>query len=62
MSEHKKLYDQLLKSGDLYEVFPDSTGDWSKDKKGFIELQNEMDYLTTTELVLDEEEQEEGFD
>jgi hypothetical protein len=62
MSEYKKLYDQLLNSGDLYEVFPDLTGEWSKDKKEFIELQDEMDYIITTELIIDEEEQEENFD
>ena len=58
MTEHKKLYDLLLKSGDLFDVFPDAVGDWSQDKKGFIEIQDELDYLTNTPLEIDEEEQE----
>ncbi len=62
MTEYKKLYDQLLKSGDLFEVFPDAVGEWSKDKKGFVELQDELEYFTTTSLIIDEEEQEEDFD
>ena len=49
MTEYKNLYDQLLKSGDLFDVFPDATGDWSIDRKAFIELQDELDYLTTTD-------------
>lgn len=35
-SEIKNLYDSLVKSGDLEDVFPDLTGDWMKDKKKFI--------------------------
>ena len=62
MTEYKKLYDQLLKSGDLLDVFPSASGDWNQDKKLFIELQDELDYLTDTPLILeDEEEQDEDI-
>ncbi len=61
MMEYKKLYDQLLESGDLFDVFPDAVGDWSKDKKIFVEIQNEMDYIANTPLIIDEEEQDEDF-
>lgn len=56
MSNYKKIYDQLLKSGDLYEVFPYATGEWSKDKKEFTDLHNVDNYI-----ISDEEEQEEGI-
>lgn len=56
MSNYKKIYDQLLKSGDLYEVFPDATGEWLKDRKEFTDLQNVDNYI-----ISDEEEQEEGI-
>lgn len=62
MTEYKNLYDQLLKSGDLFFVFPDASGDWITDKSAFIALQDELDYFTETPLLLeDEEEQEEDF-
>ena len=62
MINYKNLYDQLLKSGDLFDVFPDASGDWIEDKKQFIELQDELEYLTDTPLILDEDEEEEQED
>lgn len=32
----KKEYDMLLKSGDLFEMFPDFTGSWKEDKEEFL--------------------------
>lgn len=61
MNKNKILYDQLLKSGDLYEFFPDATGEWTKDKKQFVELQNEDSYIIISENIIDEEEQEESI-
>lgn len=63
MTEYKKLYDQLLKTEDLLDVFPHASGVWEEDKKEFIKLQDELDYLTETPLILEEneEEQEEDF-
>lgn len=61
MTEYKKLYDNLLKSGDLFEVFPDAVGEWSADRKGFIELQDEMEYNITTENYLDEDAEEKDY-
>lgn len=43
--KHRKLYDVLLNSGELYEVFPQATADWEKDKKQFILEQEELDNL-----------------
>lgn len=61
MNNYKSLYNQFLKSGDLYEVFPDATGEWIKDKKQFIELQDVSNYIVISEDIIDEEEQEEGI-
>lgn len=43
--KHKKLYDMLLNNGELYEVFPQATADWEKDKKQFILEQEELENL-----------------
>lgn len=34
--EAKLIYETMLASGELLELFPDLTGDWSKDKKHFM--------------------------
>ena len=35
MREMKSIYESLLDSGDLLDMFPGLTGDWAKDKKDF---------------------------
>lgn len=35
MREMKSIYESFLESGDLLDMFPGLTGDWSKDKKDF---------------------------
>ena len=48
---YKELYDELNKSGELYEVFDNMSGVWAEDKHNFIEQQlalqslaNNIDY------------------
>ena len=36
----KRSYDNLLKSGELLEMFPMLEGEWKKDKEEFIEMYN----------------------
>lgn len=58
MGKHRKLYDSLLKNGELLELFPDFTGDWEEDKKAFIAEQEEVDALIKeldTDIDLDDE-------
>lgn len=62
MMEYKKLYNSLLESGDLFDVFPDAVGEWSKDKKEFVDIQNQMEYDTNTPLIIEDEEEQEYFD
>lgn len=49
MQKYKKIYDALMKSGDLFEGL---TGEWEQDKHEFIELQKELDNYTS-ELKVD---------
>lgn len=35
MREMKSIYESLLESGDLLDMFPSLTGEWAKDKKDF---------------------------
>ena len=35
MREMKSIYESLLESGDLLDMFPGLSGDWVKDKKDF---------------------------
>jgi hypothetical protein len=35
MREMKSIYESLLDSGDLLDMFPGLSGDWAKDKKDF---------------------------
>lgn len=61
MTEYKNLYDKLLKDGDLFDLMPEAKGNWEEDKRGFIEIQDELEYDSDTFLFLDEEEQEDYF-
>lgn len=59
-SEIKSLYDSLIKSGDLLDVYPDMTGDWKKDKGKFekeYEANQRMLDLDNEDLYEDEEDQ-----
>jgi hypothetical protein len=38
--EAKLIYNDLLKMGVLFELYPDMTGDWSQDSKTFIRDHN----------------------
>jgi len=55
MTEYRKLYDSLLKSEDLS---PEFVGVWEEDKKLFIELQDELEYLAETPLIEDEDDED----
>ena len=55
MERFRKLYDSMLDSGELSEVFPLMSGDWNKDKNKFIREQTELEeLLNTTNLDLDD--------
>ena len=41
----QQLYNALLANGELYEVFPQATGEWAKDKKQFTLQQEELNNL-----------------
>lgn len=51
-NEIRAVYDALLDSGDLEEMFPNLTGNWEKDKKEFSE-QYEI-----TEHLLEEDDED----
>jgi len=55
MTEYRELYDSLLKSEDLS---PEFVGVWEEDKKLFIELQDELEYLAETPLIEDEDDED----
>jgi hypothetical protein len=44
----KKEYNSLLEGGELLQLYPGLTGDWSKDKKTFTEL-----YILNLEVIED---------
>jgi len=53
------LYNSMLESGELLEVFPTLTGKWEKDKKSFIREQEELEKLANiTYIDLDEDADE----
>lgn len=56
MSKWKSLYDSMLSSGDLLELFPNFSGIWEKDMAEFVEEYDENNLLIET---LETEEQEE---
>lgn len=55
MSRFKRLYDVLLKNGELEDLFPNATGEWLKDKKEFIEQQEYMENLLNLNTVVDDD-------
>jgi hypothetical protein len=60
---YQNLYNCLLESDELYELFDNMTGIWEKDKIKFIEAQKELEqitkHLTVEDLI---EEQETDYD
>lgn len=40
MTSIKATYEMFLENGDIYEMNPDATGKWEKDKKWFTVLYN----------------------
>ena len=53
----KKLYDTLLESEELHDIFSGMTGEWEKDKVRFTKLQKEMEDISL-DLNTEEEEYE----
>lgn len=45
MDRFKKLYDSMLESGELKQVFRSMTGEWELDEKKFISAQTELESL-----------------
>ncbi len=41
----RELYLEMEKSGELYEVFSDMTGNWKEDKNNFTEQQRALESL-----------------
>ena len=37
------LYNALLESGELYDMFPNMAGDWFLDKEKFIKIQEQLE-------------------
>lgn len=58
---YKKLYEVLLESGELQDFCPNMTGVWEKDKKSFIEQQEELESLTK-DFTVDIDGEEEYID
>lgn len=54
MRDFKKLYDCLLETDELYILFPNLTGVWSKDQKKFIQAQTELE-KDAKAIIVDEE-------
>ena len=54
--EARQIYQGLLDEGSLLDMFPDSTGDWKKDKSRFMDLYNKnMEAISGDLLDLDED-------
>ena len=43
---YRELYKQMEKSGELYEVFSDMTGDWKTDKVNFMKQQKDLESIS----------------
>lgn len=54
MSRYKNLYDTMLESGELKELYRGMTGDWTKDEKKFIQEQQMLESLAGA-VDIDEE-------
>ena len=59
MENYRNLYDCLLESEDLFIVFDNMAGNWKKDRKMFIQSQQELEELSNIKIIdLDEESSE----
>lgn len=59
---YKHLYESLLQSEDLFEMFSSMTGVWEKDKKKFTKLQKEMEDLAKDLTIEIDEEDFEDYE
>lgn len=41
--QRKKLYNELKRTGDLFEMYSNLTGDWEEDKNSFNEQQDALE-------------------
>jgi hypothetical protein len=58
MDEIKKLYDSLLDSGELFEMFPEAKGEWTKDKKFFTTYYEDNQKIINDDFLnIDDEEE-----
>lgn len=46
MKRYKELYKKLMLNEELFDMFPELTGEWSVDKKEFVLLQQQMENLS----------------
>ena len=50
----KNLYQWFKQKDELHQLLPKATGEWEKDKKGFIKIQQEIENLANlTDLDLE---------
>ena len=54
----KNEYDELLKNGELLELYPDLSGSWQKDKKSFTAAwEQNIEAIKDIDINFDEDEQ-----
>lgn len=54
----KNEYDELLKNGELLELYPDLSGSWQKDKNSFTAAwEQNVEAIKDTDTNFDEDEQ-----
>jgi len=63
MGAAKKLYDNLVQTGELQEIFEQCkfSGDWNKDKKKFTEIYEEEQKLISDFDIIIEDSLEDDF-
>lgn len=55
----REIYNKFLASGELFELIPNATGSWEKDKRIFQDLMPKAEDVTqkiTLESILDEDD------
>lgn len=60
----REVYNNFLESGELFELLPNATGVWEKDKRAFQELKpraQDVKQRLDLDILLDEEEDEDDF-
>lgn len=55
MKRYKRLYDTMMETGELQEIFPSMSGQWEKDKTRFIQQQDELEKLANITYGEDED-------